>query len=70
MRGPCCDNSMTFGAVALVLSTIGGATPAYIWNASKSVPIGLYQLQPVGSAWPSPSSWPSDRPSRLRPFSI
>jgi conjugative transfer signal peptidase TraF len=24
------------------------ATPAYIWNASKSVPIGLYQLQPAG----------------------
>jgi type IV secretory pathway protease TraF len=24
------------------------ATPAYIWNASKSVPVGLYQLQPVG----------------------
>lgn len=39
---------MTFGAVALVLSTMGEATPAYIWNASKSVPIGLYQLQPAG----------------------
>jgi type IV secretory pathway protease TraF len=39
---------MTFTAVALVLSTMGEATPAYIWNASKSVPIGLYQLQPVG----------------------
>jgi conjugative transfer signal peptidase TraF len=39
---------MTFTAVALVLSTMGEATPAYIWNASKSVPIGLYQLRPVG----------------------
>ena len=39
---------MTFAAVALVLSTMGEATPTYIWNASKSVPIGLYQLQPVG----------------------
>ncbi len=39
---------MAFTAVALVLSTMGEATPAYIWNASKSVPIGLYQLQPVG----------------------
>ena len=39
---------MTFGAVALVMSTMGQATPAYIWNASKSVPIGLYQLQPAG----------------------
>jgi conjugative transfer signal peptidase TraF len=39
---------MTFGAVALVMSTMGESTPAYIWNASKSVPIGLYQLQPAG----------------------
>jgi conjugative transfer signal peptidase TraF len=39
---------MTFTAVALLLSTIGEATPAYIWNASKSVPAGLYQLQPTG----------------------
>jgi conjugative transfer signal peptidase TraF len=27
---------------------MGEETPAYIWNASKSVPIGLYQLQPAG----------------------
>jgi conjugative transfer signal peptidase TraF len=39
---------MTFVAVAVVLSTIGQATPTYIWNASRSVPIGLYQLQPAG----------------------
>jgi conjugative transfer signal peptidase TraF len=39
---------MTFAALALVLSTMGEATPAYIWNVSKSVPIGLYHLQPVG----------------------
>src|SRR3984885_8307108 len=39
---------ITFVAVALVLSTMGEAMPTYIWNASKSVPIGLYQLQPVG----------------------
>ena len=38
---------MTFAAVALVLSTMGEATPVYIWNASKSVPVGLYQLQPI-----------------------
>ena len=31
----------------LLLSTIGGGTPHYIWNASNSVPIGLYRLQPV-----------------------
>nr|WP_245328976.1 S26 family signal peptidase [Bradyrhizobium centrolobii] len=31
----------------LLLSTVGGATPRYIWNASNSVPIGLYRVQPV-----------------------
>jgi len=35
------------GATALLLSTIGGAPPRYIWNASNSVPIGLYRLQPA-----------------------
>jgi conjugative transfer signal peptidase TraF len=40
--------AMMFGAVTLVMSTIGESTPAYIWNASKSVPIGLYRLQPTG----------------------
>jgi len=29
------------------LSTLGGATPHYIWNASMSVPIGLYHVQPA-----------------------
>ena len=48
MRGRLTTIAMTFGAVALVMSTIKEATPAYIWNASKSVPIGLYQVQPVG----------------------
>jgi conjugative transfer signal peptidase TraF len=38
----------TFGAVALIMSTMGAAAPTYIWNASTSVPIGLYQLQPAG----------------------
>jgi conjugative transfer signal peptidase TraF len=47
MRGRLTTMAMTFGAVALVMSTIEEATPAYIWNASKSVPIGLYQVQPV-----------------------
>lgn len=48
MRGRLTTIAMTFGAVALVMSTMEEATPAYIWNASKSVPIGLYQVQPVG----------------------
>jgi conjugative transfer signal peptidase TraF len=40
----------TLAATTLVLSTIG-AKPAthYIWNASESVPIGLYWLRPTGT---------------------
>lgn len=40
---------LTAGAAALALSTIA-AEPAkhYVWNASGSVPIGLYRLQPTG----------------------
>lgn len=34
-------------ATALLLSTIGGTTPCYIWNASSSVPIGIYRVQPA-----------------------
>jgi len=34
--------------VASLVSTIGGATPRYIWNASNSVPIGLYRVAPAG----------------------
>ena len=38
------------GAAALALSTIA-TMPAkrYIWNASGSVPVGLYRLQPTGN---------------------
>jgi len=40
---------LTVGAGALVLSTIGAKPTAhYIWNASESVPIGLYRVQPTG----------------------
>lgn len=49
MKGRLTTILMTFGAVALVMSTMGEATPAYIWNASNSVPIGLYRLQPADS---------------------
>jgi conjugative transfer signal peptidase TraF len=38
----------TPGAVALILSTAAADTPLYIWNASTSVPVGLYRLQPAG----------------------
>jgi conjugative transfer signal peptidase TraF len=37
----------TFGSVALVLAGSENGTPSYIWNASESVPIGLYRLQPA-----------------------
>jgi conjugative transfer signal peptidase TraF len=37
----------TTSVAILLLSTIGGAPPPYIWNASNSVPIGLYRLQPI-----------------------
>jgi conjugative transfer signal peptidase TraF len=47
MRSPTATILMTFTAVAVVLSAMREATPTYIWNASKSVPIGLYQLQPA-----------------------
>jgi conjugative transfer signal peptidase TraF len=48
MKGRLVTIVMTFGALALIMSTMGESTPVYIWNASKSVPIGLYQLQPAG----------------------
>jgi conjugative transfer signal peptidase TraF len=35
------------GAVALALSSGGPVSPLYIWNASDSVPTGLYRLQEV-----------------------
>ncbi len=37
----------TFGSIALVLAGSENGTPLYIWNASESVPVGLYRLQPV-----------------------
>ena len=41
-----CPTVLTaFVAVSLLLSTVGGTTPYYIWNASNSVPIGLYRVQ-------------------------
>ena len=40
---------MMLGTAALAMPAIG-MTPGtlYIWNASDSVPVGLYQLQPIG----------------------
>ena len=47
------------GRVLMLLTTLAGATsvlssigersvPWYLWNASQSVPIGLYRLRPIG----------------------
>ena len=39
----------TLGAAVLVVSTITAKpAPVYIWNASESVPIGLYRLHRTG----------------------
>jgi conjugative transfer signal peptidase TraF len=39
----------TLGATMLVVSTIAvRPAPRYVWNASESVPIGLYRLHPPG----------------------
>lgn len=39
----------TIAAAALVTATMGPKpAPSLVWNASESVPIGLYRVQPVG----------------------
>ena len=36
-------------AVTVVTSTMGAKpVPRFVWNASESVPIGLYSVQPAG----------------------
>jgi conjugative transfer signal peptidase TraF len=47
VRARLATSLMTFGAVALLLSTEGARTPRFIWNASGSAPIGLYRLRPA-----------------------
>jgi conjugative transfer signal peptidase TraF len=47
MNARCATIFTTSVAVVLLLSTIGAASPRYIWNASSSVPIGLYRVQPA-----------------------
>jgi conjugative transfer signal peptidase TraF len=40
--------TVTFGAAAALVGTIAlEPLPLYIWNASASVPIGLYRLRPT-----------------------
>ena len=38
MNARCATIFVTFAVAVLLLSTVGGATPHYIWNASNSVP--------------------------------
>src|SRR5258707_4878968 len=45
MSARCAAIFTAFVATGLLLSTVGGTTPHYIWNASNSVPIGLYHVQ-------------------------
>ena len=47
MSARCATAFTTIAATGLLLSTLGGTTPHYIWNASNSVPIGLYHVQPA-----------------------
>jgi len=49
MNARCAAIFTTSVATVLLISTIRGASPHYIWNASNSVPIGLYRLQPVST---------------------
>ena len=47
MNAQCATVFTTIAAAGLLLSTIGAAPPLYIWNASNSVPRGLYRLEPA-----------------------
>ena len=47
MNAQCATVFTTIAAAGILLSTIGAATPLYIWNASNSVPSGLYRLEPA-----------------------
>jgi conjugative transfer signal peptidase TraF len=39
--------AMLVGAAALIAPIVLETTPLYVWNASDSVPIGLYRLRPA-----------------------
>ena len=49
MNGRLAHLLTTLGAAAALLFTVGGRSTHYIWNASESVPIGLYRLRPTGN---------------------
>jgi conjugative transfer signal peptidase TraF len=39
--------AMLGGALALITPIVLEITPLYVWNASESVPLGLYRLRPA-----------------------
>jgi conjugative transfer signal peptidase TraF len=42
--------AMMIGAIAMLAATIvAKPSPIFIWNNSKSVPVGLYRLRPAGN---------------------
>lgn len=47
MSGRCAVLFTTLVATGLLMSTVRGITPRYIWNVSSSVPAGLYRVQPL-----------------------
>jgi conjugative transfer signal peptidase TraF len=47
MNGRCGTILTALGASLVLVSATGRASPRYIWNASHSVPIGLYRIQPA-----------------------
>ncbi|WP_407156558.1 S26 family signal peptidase [Bradyrhizobium sp. STM 3557] len=47
MNARCAAIVTTIVTAGLLLATLDGATPHYVWNASNSVPIGLYRVRPA-----------------------
>jgi conjugative transfer signal peptidase TraF len=48
MMNTCTTLALTAAAAALVAATVGEKpVPRFVWNASESVPIGLYRVQPA-----------------------
>lgn len=45
--------AMLAGVGILALSAVKGALPLFMWNASASVPVGLYQLQSIDERYAS-----------------
>lgn len=49
MKGRIATALVTLGAVAYLVATIGmRSAPLFLWNASASLPVGLYRVQAAG----------------------